>query len=260
MTTGSPFQQGIAYWRRGWAILPLAPGEKRPLIKWESFQNRLPTEAEVQTWNRRWPGANIGIVTGAVSGLVVLDIDPQHGGAASLARMEQDHGPLPRSVEATTGGGGRHVYFRHPGERVANRVGIAPGIDLRGNGGLIVAPPSIHPSGQAYAWRSAHDPESCQLALAPVWLLLAAAGPTPQHGHPARYWRALLAKGVASGERNNTIASLAGHLLWRVVDPQVVTELLLCWNEVRCDPPLSPEEVAKTVESIQRTQQRHHAD
>ncbi|MCP4250700.1 MAG: DNA primase [bacterium] len=260
MTADDLFRHSFAYLRRGWAVIPVAPHEKRPLVRWEAFQDRLPTEGEVRIWNRRWPTANIGIVTGAVSGLLVLDIDPQHGGTESLVRMEREDEALPKSVEAATGGGGRHIYFRHPGGHVANRVGIGPGIDLRGDGGLIVAPPSIHPSGRPYAWRPSHDPRSRPLAMAPVWLLHAVADTPPQRGHPMRYWRAVLATGVSEGERNNTIASLAGHLLWHGVDPGAVTELLLCWNEVRCRPPLSPEEVARTVESIRRTQQRHLAN
>ena len=68
-------------------------------------------------------------------------------------------------------------------------------------------------------------------------------------------------RGVAEGERNNTIASLTGHLLWHGVDPEVALQLLLCWNRVRCRPPLSDDEVARTVESIRRTHVRHrHPD
>ena len=82
----------------------------------------------------------MGIVTDAVSGLVVLDVDPRHGCEESLKNLEREHGPLPRTLEAMTGGGGRHIYFAHPGGSVRNRVGITPGIDLRGDGGCIVAP------------------------------------------------------------------------------------------------------------------------
>lgn len=75
-------------------------------------------------------------------------------------------------------------------------------------------------------------------------------------GHPLGYWRKLLAEGVIEGARNNTIASIAGHLLWHGVDVQVTTELLLCWNRVRSHPPLNDSEVVKTVESIDRLHQR----
>lgn len=81
-------------------------------------------------------------------------------------------------------------------------------------------------------------------------LLLSDAG--TRAGHPVAYWRELIARGVPEGRRNSTIASFAGHLLWRGVDPDVVAELLLCWNRERCEPPLPDEEVLRTVASITR--------
>ena len=92
-------------------------------------------------WFSEWSEAGIGIVTGAVSGLVVLDIDPRHGGDGSLGRLEQHYERLPATVECRSGGGGRHLYFAHPGGLVRNKVGLAPGVDLRGDGGYVVAPP-----------------------------------------------------------------------------------------------------------------------
>jgi Bifunctional DNA primase/polymerase, N-terminal len=90
----------------------------------------------------------VGIVTGEISNLVVLDFDPQHDGNASIERLERQIAPLPVTVEVTTGGGGRHLYFAHPGGLVRNRAGLAQGVDVRGDGGYIVAPPSVHPSGR----------------------------------------------------------------------------------------------------------------
>ncbi len=90
-----------------------------------------------------------------------------------------------RRVEALTGGGGRHLYFRHPGGIVRNRVGLAPGIDVRGDGGCVVAPPSVHPSGKRYAWVASHGPEDSPLARAPAWLLRQ-LGDGPDHGGQTR--------------------------------------------------------------------------
>jgi hypothetical protein len=78
-------------------------------------------------------------------------------------------------------------------------------------------------------------------------------------GHPLEYWRRLVTDGVPEGSRNNTIASLAGHLLWHGVDRDVVTELMLTWNRARCRPPLTDVEVVRTVESITRLH-RQRAD
>lgn len=236
------------YLARGWCVLPLRARDKRPLIAWEPLQKARPTPEQVADWFSRWPTANIGIVTGEISNLVVLDIDPQHGGDASLARSERRYGPLPETIEVTTGGGGRHLYFTHPGGLIRNRTGLAQGIDLRGDGGYIVAPPSIHPSGRPYAWAHRRSPQDVPLAALPRWLF------TPSGRGRARHslsdWRQLVREGVPEGQRNSTIVSLAGHLLWHQVDPEVVQELLLAWNRMRCRPPLDDAEVAQAVANI----------
>jgi hypothetical protein len=211
---------------------------------------------EVKGWYQHWPDGNVGIVTGVISSLVVLDIDPKHGGDTSLERLIQEHGPLPRTIEAFTGGGGRHLYFSHPGGVVRNKVGLALGIDLRGDGGCVVAPPSVHASGKAYSWLPGHDPQHAILAPIPGWLLHETSPVHQRPGHTLEYWRNLVKEGVAEGERNNTIASLAGHLLWHGVDSDVALELLLCWNRNRCRPPLSEDEVICTVDSITRLNER----
>jgi hypothetical protein len=120
----------------------------------------------VRRWWRRWPDANVGLRTGAASGLVVLDVDHGHGGEASLAQLVDAHEALPATLEVRTGGGGRHIYFTHPGGRVANSAGgLGPGLDVRGDGGYILAPPSRHASGATYR-RLTHVPP----AALPGWL------------------------------------------------------------------------------------------
>ena len=248
----------LAYLARGWAAIPIEPEGKRPLVRWEAYQHDPPSEQDIEHWFRQWPEANVGIVTGAVSGLVVLDVDPQHGGEESLRDLERRFGPLAETLEARTGGGGRHLYFGHPGGELRNRVGLAPGLDLRGDGGLVVAPPSLHASGRCYAWRQGHDPDAPAPAPLPPWLEALARDQATRLGHPARYWHALATEGVVEGRRNSTVASLTGHLLWHGVDPEVALELLRCWNQVRCRPPLDDKEVQRTVESITRTHFRRH--
>lgn len=249
-------QAAFEYLRRNWSVIPIRAHDKRPAIRWLEYQHRLANEDEIQSWFKRWPDGNVGIVTGVISGLVVLDIDPKHGGDSSLDELIQEHGPLPHTIEAITGGGGRHVYFSHPGGIVRNKVGLAPGIDLRGDGGCIVAPPSLHASGKTYSWLPDHDPQHTQLAPLPSWLLHEATNVQGRAGHTVEYWRNLVKEGVPEGERNNTVASLTGHLLWHGVDPDVTQELLLSWNRIRCQPPLPDEEVIRTVDSI--TQLHEH--
>jgi hypothetical protein len=253
-------EAALAYLARDWSVIPVEARGKRPLVAWLEFQQRLPTRAEIERWFERWPEANVGIVTGALSGLVVLDVDARHGGDASLARLEIEHAALPRTVEAATGGGGRHLYFAHPGGTVANRAGIVPGIDLRGDGGCVVAPPSLHASGRRYAWAAQRSPDAAPLAPLPPWLLVAGQREGELRGHTLAHWRELTRHGVEAGARNATLASLAGHLLWHGVDPEVVVQLLHAWNRARCRPPLEDEEVLRCVESIVRTHERGRAE
>jgi hypothetical protein len=240
------------YLGRGWAVIPIQARGKRPLVTWIEYQSRLPRREEVEAWFGRGTSHNLGIVTGVVSSLVVLDVDPAHGGDSSLADLERRHGPLPRTTESRTGGGGRHLYFSHPRGHVPNRVGLAAGLDIRGDGGCVVAPPSVHPNGNRYAWLPGRSPAAVAPAALPVWLLQLVRPTGPRMGHPPEHWRRLVEAGVAEGERNDTIASLAGHLLWYDVDVEVVLELMLAWNRMRCRPPLPDEEVARVVGSIGR--------
>jgi hypothetical protein len=256
-TERSSLHAALDYLARGWVPLPVVPRDKRPLVPWRPFQDRAPEAAEVRDWFARWPEANVALVTGARAGLVVLDVDPGHGGAESLAELEARHGALEPTVEAHTGGGGRHLYFAHPGGEVRNRTGLAPGLDLRGDGGLVVAPPSLHPSGRRYAWRAGRAPGEVPLAPLPQWLEEPPAGAGERTGHPPEHWRELAREGVEAGRRNATLASFTGHLLWHGVDPAVILELMLAWNRARCRPPLSDEEVVRTVRSIEETQRRH---
>lgn len=233
----------------GWSVVPIEPGGKRPLVAWLALQHHIADAQEIAGWFRRWPDANVGIVTGRVSGIVVVDLDPRHGGQRSLAAFEREYGALPRTAEVATGGGGRHLYFAHRGAPLHNRVGLRPGIDLRAEGGCVVAPPSVHPSGRRYAW--AAGPNDAPLAGLPAWLLHTARPGGPS-GHSLTHWRQLVRDGVDEGARNATLASLTGHLLWHEVDAALALELLLAWNRVRCRPPLPDDEVARVVQSIAR--------
>ena len=124
----------------------------------------------MRDWFRACPDAGIGIVTGTISGLVVLDVDVRHGGDVALQQLERDHGRLPRTVECQTGGGGRHLYVAHPAALVRNQVGLAPGIDIRADGGYVVAQPSLHASGLRYVWVDGGTPDDIAVAPLPDWL------------------------------------------------------------------------------------------
>jgi hypothetical protein len=207
-------------------------------------------DTKVKHWWRMRPDANIGLATGST--VVVIDIDPRNAGDATLAELEQTHGALPTTWRVTTGGRGWHYFFAMPDVEIKNSAGkLGSGIDVRGRGGYVVAPPSLHISGRRYAWDDGHGPHQIALAPLPAWLL-EALHKSNQVPTPAAEWRELVRGGppVASRARHEAIARLAGHLLRRYVDPLVVLELLLCWNATRCCPPLDNNEVARIVDSI----------
>lgn len=212
----------------------------------------------VERWFASTP-YNIALATGSASGIFVLDVDPRHGGDDSLAALEEAHGPLPNTWRFLTGGGGEHILFRHPGSvRVPNSAGnLGRGLDVRGDGGIIVAPPSLHITGRPYAISVDHHPDEVPLAVAPDWLLQRlGARPTntrvDAHAHPRVDWRAVASHTVPQGQRNTTIAKLAGLLLGKHIDPHVCLDLLLAFNAARCNPPLDEREVATIVASIWR--------
>jgi hypothetical protein len=165
----------LEYAARGWHVFPLGPKSKKPLPNSNGFYG---ATTNPETIKRLWTQSdrNIGIRTGAPSGFWVLDIDGDEG-EASLRALELRHGRLPPTPEAITGGGGRHLSFKYTGPVSNSAKKMAPGLDVRGDGGYVVAPPSIHESGRAYAWSV---DSVATLPTAPAWLLeLARKKPTP---------------------------------------------------------------------------------
>ncbi len=155
---------------RGFNVIPIIYGDKKPAIKWSEYQTKLVTLEQCKEWEgKRY---NVGIVTGAISGVFVLDVDGE-AGAATLATLEAQHGSLPETLTATSGKG-KHYYFPYPddGRIIRNLAGqsvdgeVLEGLDVRGEGGYIIAPPSLHPNGKHYQWLNDLPP-----ATAPDWLL-----------------------------------------------------------------------------------------
>ncbi|MCJ2044406.1 bifunctional DNA primase/polymerase [Methylobacterium sp. J-078] len=211
-------------------------------------------EKVVRRWFTVAPFANLGLATGST---IVLDVDPRHGGDDSLRALEAEHGPLPETCRSITGGGGEHIFFRPPaGVEIRNSAGdnggLAPGLDIRGTGGYIVAPSSLHRSGRPYEWSVDHHPDEVVPAPMPDWMVRALTQPSLGAARSPAEWRRFVAEGVSDGGRNTAVSRLTGHLLRRFVDPEVAHELVQAWNATRCSPPLRPEEVTKTVGSIAR--------
>ncbi|MCR9151915.1 MAG: phage/plasmid primase, P4 family [Rhodobacteraceae bacterium] len=165
------------YARRGWHVFPAPPGTKQGYEKAENNAGRRwgasDDPATVAALFARYPRANVGIAT-QETGLVVLDLDRKDGrdGLGWLAGMIEEHGPLPDTIEAASPSGGRHIYFAAPAGFDAKTCEgeIAPGVDVRGWGGMVIAPPSVKPGAdRPYHWRN--PPGLFDVAAAPAWLL-----------------------------------------------------------------------------------------
>jgi len=139
--------------RKGIPVIPLVPNDKRPLIK-KGLKGASKNLEEINRWISKWPDANIGIPTGDLSGLIVVDVDKseEKDGLVELRRLQEENGRIPRTVYSRTPRGGLHIYFRNPGVRIKSRTNHpGKGIDVRGNGGYVVVPPSTI-NGRSYAY------------------------------------------------------------------------------------------------------------
>jgi hypothetical protein len=230
----------------GMPVLPLEAGGKRPhggLVP-HGLRQATTDITVLRHWWAVVPDANIGLRTG--QGLVVLDADGDDG-ADAVAELERVHGRFPDTVRAITPRG-THYLFR-TARRIACSVGrLAPGLDVRGDGGYIVAPPSRHPSGRRYQWDVA--PDVGVIAPLPDWLSRLLLPPV-RRSRPTSEWREVV-RGVSRGRRNDACASLCGHLLARGVDAIVALELLVAWDARNNRPPLGRNEVTHVCESIAR--------
>jgi hypothetical protein len=157
---GQVLAAALEYASRGWQVIPLKPRAKNPTV---SFSEATANPAKLRRWFGQDFPYNIGILTGIVSGVFVLDIDGSNG-AFSLAVLERKHGSLPRTLISWTSSG-CHFWFKCNGPIKTSVGQIAPGIDIRGDGGLVVAPPSIHETGAIYRWSDG------PIAPAPAWLI-----------------------------------------------------------------------------------------
>jgi hypothetical protein len=210
--------------------------DKTPLTP-HGYKDASVDPAQIFAWWGSLEPEALGLATGPASGLWVLDVDaPKPGreadGRDTLAELERQHGPLPATVEQRTGGGGRQLFFAwpqegHPVKNSASRIG--PGLDVRGQGGYVVLPPSLHPSGNRYAWVPDRSPGALAPAEAPGWLLALARGegdvPTPPPSRPpakpdgaTAYGQKALAEelsllaGVGEGQRNDSLNRAAFRL------------------------------------------------
>lgn len=234
-------EQAAGYVDSGWSILPVRPDEKRPFMtNWLQYTKTRATKPMVESWFANLAGAGVGAVTGRISNMVVLDVEREC--PYSLEELLKKY---PTQMVARSGGGGYHLFYQYPTNqsRVANRVRIFDGADLRADGGFIVLPPTMHPSGNRYEWVKRGP-----LGAFPVALLELQAQPRAQGDG----WITEALRGVSEGGRNDTCARLAGYFFKKGMNYDIVEALLLDWNE-RNEPPLPVGEVRTTIKSIERS-------
>lgn len=238
----------LQYAQRGLAVFPVKEKDKTPLTK-NGCKDAIKDAETIQRWWSQIPHANIGIATGEPSGLWVLDIDGEEG-EDSLKALEAAHGALPHTMEAHTGGGGRHLYFALPqGLEISNSAGkVGFKIDVRGNGGYVVAPPSIHKSGRKYAW-SVDSADN--MAMAPEWLLkMIVLAAKPSEFCQTDFLNEL--GDIPEGRRNDTLTRLTGKLLSHGLGGRLVLWIMIAINKGYCVPPLHASELFKIFYSIAR--------
>lgn len=248
----APAIAALGYAAHGWLVLPVhtplpegcscgadcgASAGKHPRTL-HGLKEASRNPDQLWQWWQRWPDANVGIRTGRESGLVVLDVDVRHGGEVSLETLEATFDRLPSTLTAHSGGGGRHLYFQHPGQHIPNSVQLGgyAGLDVRGDGGYIVAPPSLHQSGQRYVWEDASRPP----AVLPRWFCEVLTLPgrpersvppiprRPPQGEAAEtFWLQLALERARPGTRNRTGYWLACRLREAGVGLEAAEAILL---------------------------------
>lgn len=225
------------YLKIGWNVISVNQ-HKKPFEEWTKFQTEFIDEATIKRQLAQYPATGLAVITGVLSGIIVVDVEA--GGSTE---------GLTPTVISKTGGNGWHYYYKHPGVPVKNRVRIREKMDIRGDGGFAVLPPSIHESGKQYDW--AVSPFDVPLAEVPDWLLKqVSSNKKPKN-------LAQIALGVAEGQRNDAAASYIGKLLYTLPQDTWASfgwNSVVAWNQ-KNTPPLQESELRTVWNSIYSREQ-----
>jgi hypothetical protein len=236
--------------KAGWMVFPCLPREKRPATRNGLLNATLSPDPIRKAWTMR-PDLNVAIRTGQASNLVVLDVDGQVG-YDSLAELGRHYSDLPDTLSVATPRGGSHFYFQHPGTEIQNTTGFPlPGLDIRGDGGYVLSPPSVHPNGKRYVV----DQETWPAPM-PKWILeLLLNRQQKQSDLKGRDWAAFVSDGLNQGERDNRMTSYVGHLFSHGHSAGEVFELAKLLNK-NVRPPLTDRDLERIVKSISKAEIR----
>ena len=241
----------LDYAKRGLAVFPLAERDKVPCIA-GGFKNATTDPEQIAAFWKHRPNANIGIATGGMSGgLVVIDCDYDEArgedGMRTVRSFEAANGEFPDSACVSTPRGGEHLYFLTD-EPFDCSVNSDEGVDIRADGGYVVAPPSIHPNGGMYEWDMDIDDYGIQKADASVLAFIRKL----QGEKKGRHF--VMPETIGKGERNDTIFKLACSMQSKGEQDEMIYAYCIATNNVKCKPPLSNAEVEKIVEQALRYQ------
>jgi hypothetical protein len=268
--SGKVVEAAEALIARGLPVLALNPKAKDPLGRHapHGFKSATTDVTVARSWFVTSPHANIGIAPPV--GVLVLDVDPRHGGTKTLTSLTAKHGALPETVTAITGAKeeGQHYYFACPTDLEITKKSPAPGLDIKGHGdGYLVAPPSIHPEGGSYRWAKGRAPGEIAMAPAPRWLLdLVSTQKAKPNGHDrdkdANWIATLLRDGSPAGQQRTDLTRLVGYYIKLGQPDDVIVEnvwMLVSTRFTNSDPdhPWTRDEIEQLVQSIRAADTTH---
>lgn len=237
----------LYYANLGFSVFPLWKKSKNPITK-NGLYDATTDEKQINYWWGRYPEDNIGIATGKVSGNIIvvdLDIDKNKdiNGYHTLLKWEREHGKLPETAMSITGRGGYHLFFRTDGRSIQNSVDLYEGIDIRADGGYIVAPPSIHPNGNKYEWE--YSPEDTPIADANELVYLFLQGKKKLEVESKKNFK--VPDAIPQGQRVGTLFKLTSSLQAKGLSDDAIRAAVIEENNIRCIPPLMDAELDKEV-------------
>ena len=237
-------EYALYYADKGLAVFPLEPRGKRPITK-NGCKAATTNKDQISEWWDVHPNSNIGIATGKVSGgLLVIDLDEDEEkdkhGYEVLKEWQQANGEFPETWQSITGRGGYHLFFKDSAHN-RNRANLYDGIDIRGDGGYIVAPPSVHPNGRRYEWE--FSPEDQKLAIVDNVVANFLMGPLSQKDE--QNFQEM--ENILEGQRVETLVKLIGSQRGKGLSTEAIRAAVKAENEARCTPPLTDQELEREV-------------
>lgn len=235
-------QWALTYAGMGFRVLPLVPGRKTPATS-HGCKDATQDTSIIEKWWVQNPNYNIGLATGDGLFVIDIDIDEEQGtnGEKALSEYEMERGKLPKTVESRTPRGGRHLFFK-TGTNIKCSTSIYHGIDIRGDGGYVVASPSVV-NGKKYQWTNAPGIVEIAEADSNVFTFI---NPIPEDSNKKSV-PFQMPEEIIEGNRTNMLVRMVGSLQAKGLSDEAIRAAVSAENETRCNPPLTDKELETTV-------------